>query len=66
MNGQRAELIEGATQDVAPNTNVEIPFTETYIDGAWGTLIYDNPPHFNVPGSPNISLLEDKRQFIVV
>lgn len=60
MNGQSAELIEGATQDVAPNTNVEIPFTGTYNDGTRGTLIYDNGPHFNVPGSPNISLLEDQ------
>jgi Secretion system C-terminal sorting domain len=60
MIGQSAELIEGATQEVAPKTNVVIPFTGTYNDGTRGTLIYDNGPHFNVPGSPNISLLEDQ------
>jgi hypothetical protein len=28
--------------------------------GTRGALVYDNGPHFNVPGNPNISLLQDQ------
>ena len=41
------------------NYEAKIPFTGTYGTEGTNALLFDNGPHFNVAGSPNISMLQD-------
>ena len=60
MSAQSADVETEVTTEVAPKINSVVPVTGTEFHGTRGALIYDNGPFFNVPGSPNISLLEDQ------
>lgn len=49
----------GVANEGERNTDVIVPFTGTYYNGkAPNAMVYDNGPYFNVPGTPNVSLLE--------
>src|SRR5690606_2751915 len=54
------EVVEGM-KTTTYNPNLRIPFTGTYGMGnnAIAALIYDNGPHFNIPGPPPVSMLQD-------
>jgi len=58
-SAQLSELAD-PNMDVAPfNTDAVVVNTSTIGNGQEGGLLYDNGPHFNVAGSPNLSVLED-------
>lgn len=59
VSAQRTEDLTEPTTEVVAKPNTVVPVTGIEYKGTRGALIYDNGPHFNVPGSPNISLLED-------
>ncbi len=49
----------GAVSNGERNLNVDVPFTGVYYNNrATNAIIYDNGPHFNVSGTPNVSLLQ--------
>jgi len=51
---------EVAGMETTPfNPNRNIPFTGTYGNNAVAALVYDNGPHFNIPGPPPVSMLQD-------
>lgn len=57
-----SEVAEGMTIKTQFDLNAKIPFTGTYGDpggNATSALIYDNGPHFNIPGPPKVSQLQD-------
>jgi len=56
--GQNDDLSDPTIPIVETSTNATIPNTATR--GGGGSLIYDNGPHFNIAGSPNISLLQNE------
>lgn len=56
------DVAEGMTITTEFDLNTKIPFTGTYGDpgnNATSALLYDNGPHWNIPGTPNISQLQD-------
>ncbi len=57
------EHVTGVNSNVPrqANLNITIPYIGTYhypTANATNALVYDNGPHFNMPGTPNVSLLE--------
>lgn len=56
------DVAEGMTITTEFDLNVKIPFTGTYGDpgnNATNALLFDSGPHFNIPGPPKISQLQD-------
>src|SRR5690606_7469841 len=61
-NSHSSAIIEGGISNDPVNLNTRIPFTGTYYytsNNAIAALLYDNGPYFNIPGSPNVSMLQD-------
>ncbi len=61
-NSHSSAVIEGGISNDPVNLNTRIPFTGTYYypgNNAAPALIYDNGPYFNVPGTPDVSFLQD-------
>jgi hypothetical protein len=59
VTAQSADL-EATSTEVAPGDRQMGNPLGHELNGTRGALIYDNGPHFNVAGSPNISLLQDQ------
>ena len=53
------DAVEGMNVSTDFNFEVQIPFTGTYGTDGTNALLYNNGAHFNVPGSPNVSMLQD-------
>lgn len=56
------DVVEGRTVNTEFDLNVTIPFTGTFGSESRpeaATLLFDNGPHFNIAGTPNISQLQD-------
>jgi hypothetical protein len=61
-NSHSSAVIEGGVSNDPVNLNTRIPFTGTYYypgNNATASLLYDNGPYYNVPGTPNVSFLQD-------
>src|SRR5690606_23723318 len=57
-----SDVAEGMTITTTFDLNAKIPFTGTYGNpgsNATNALLFDSGPHFNIPGPPKISQLQD-------